>query len=206
MRRVLLVLSGLILLSSCGTKNADVREIGNATNSILRSSSASSLLPYPLPDGATRIAKKPFGIFVSPGHSPVSPERFTGYHTGTDFETFANEKDSDVSVSAVCAGNVLFTGWVKGYGGVLVQSCSLEGKPVTVLYGHLRSSSIVPRKGDAVSVGGKIAVLGTGLSTETDGERKHLHLSVHRGSSIDFRGYAQTQQELDQWIDAYPAH
>ncbi|MGE5392302.1 MAG: hypothetical protein ACM3NH_00970 [Candidatus Saccharibacteria bacterium] len=39
----------------------------------------------PLADWQERVTKKPFGIFVSPGHSPVDPERFRGYHTGTDF-------------------------------------------------------------------------------------------------------------------------
>ncbi|NTU99252.1 hypothetical protein HGA64_04600 [Candidatus Falkowbacteria bacterium] len=41
----------------------------------------------PISDALSRVTKKPFGIKVSPKNSSVSPERFTGYHTGVDFET-----------------------------------------------------------------------------------------------------------------------
>lgn len=46
---------------------------------------------YPLMGPEERITKKPFGVFVTPQNSPVNPERFRGYHTGTDFEVFENE-------------------------------------------------------------------------------------------------------------------
>ncbi len=126
-----------------------------------------------------------------------------GYHTGTDFETFPSEKASDVVVSAVCEGTVIFAGWVKGYGGVLIQSCLLSGNPVTVLYGHMNASSLLT-KGTALYAGQHIGSLGKGFSSETDGERKHLHLGVHRGSLIDFRGYVSASSALSQWINAYP--
>jgi len=176
-----------------------------------KSSQASSLnsqniktFAFPLPQGRARITKKSFGIFITPATSPVQPERFTGYHTGTDFETFPDEQNTDVQVSAVCEGKVRFIGWVKGYGGVLIQDCTYQGKTVTVLYGHLKIASVTKSTGDVLSAGTAIGLLGKGFSTETDGERKHLHLSVHRGSAIEYRGYVPTFGELDQWINAYP--
>jgi murein DD-endopeptidase MepM/ murein hydrolase activator NlpD len=170
-------------------------------------SSASSItqpFPYPLDNGPARVTKKFFGTYVTPQHSPVSPERFTGYHTGTDFETFTNEATATVTAHAICDGTTLYAGWVSGYGGVMIQSCTYKGSAVTVLYGHLNVDTITVKKGDTVHVGDAIGNLGTGYSHETDGERKHLHVSVHKGSAINFKGYVQSQADLQQWIDAYP--
>ena len=41
----------------------------------------------PISDALSRVTKKTFGLYVSPGHSTIRPERFTCYHTGVDFET-----------------------------------------------------------------------------------------------------------------------
>lgn len=197
-----------IALSSCAAAGPVSSPLGGASSSVgapsASSSSGVALFLFPLPDGAQRVTKKPFGIFVTPGQSPVQPERFRGFHTGTDFETFPDEKDRDVSVQAICGGSILFAGWVKGYGGVLVQSCSSEGGPVTVLYGHLHAERFAVAKGDRIVPGQGIGVLGKGYSAETDGERKHLHLAVHRGPSIDFLGYVRKPEELQMWINAYP--
>lgn len=152
------------------------------------------------------MTKKFFGTYVTPQHSPVQPERFTGYHTGTDFETFAAEKNATITAHAICDGTVMYRGWVSGYGGVMIQSCVYHGQPVTVLYGHLNVDTITKNKGDAVHTGDAIGNLGTGYSHETDGERKHLHVSVHKGSGVDFKGYVALQPLLSQWIDAYPSH
>ncbi len=127
------------------------------------------------------MTKKSFGTHVTPTDSPVSPERFSGYHTGTDFETFPDEADADVSVFAVCAGPVRFAGRLDGYGGVLIEQCTYRGEP-----------------------GGVIGVLGKGYSAETDGERKHLHVSVHKGATLDERGYVSTQAALSGWINPFP--
>src|SRR4030067_1140465 len=35
-----------------------------------------------------RVTKKPFGIFITPQNSPIQPEKFSGFHTGADFENF----------------------------------------------------------------------------------------------------------------------
>lgn len=152
-----------------------------------------------LPLSAERVTKKPFGLKVDPKNSPVSPEKFTGYHTGTDFET-TDADPADVAVRAACTGEILYKGTVSGYGGVVVTSCMHQGQNVTALYGHLRLSSVSLGVGDELSAGTSFAVLGTGYSPETDGERRHLHFSLHRGSSTELRGYVQTEDALKDWI------
>ena len=90
-----------------------------------------------------------------------------------------------------------------GYGGVMVQSCVIDGETVTVLYGHLAftlsSIQIIP--GTHLEAGQTFATLGTAFSNETDGERQHLHLSIHKGTAAVLAGYVQTEKELDAWID-----
>lgn len=151
--------------------------------------------PFP----ADRVIKKPFGIFITPEDSPVSPERFRGYHTGADFEALPGE--ADVPVRTVCNGPLVYRQLVSGYGGVAVQRCTLLGQTVTVLYGHLRLSSIAQTVGETLKAGQAFAVPGTGGSTETDGERMHLHLAIHRGSAVELRGYVQKKEDLNAWID-----
>lgn len=149
-----------------------------------------------------RISKKPFGMYITRATSPVQPEKFTGYHTGVDFETLADEQKTDVPIHAICSGPLVLKKYATGYGGVAVQSCTIDAKAVTVVYGHVRLSSIQATGGTKFAAGDVIGVLGTGSSTETDGERKHLHLGIHKGTAINIKGYVQTKSELDQWIDA----
>jgi len=158
-------------------------------------------LAEPIGGGLSRVTKKGFGLYVSPGHSPVSPEKFTGYHTGIDFETTPAEQAIDVPVYAACAGKLLLKKYASGYGGVAVQSCVLDGQNATLIYGHLRLSSIIPNVGDKLKPGQQIAVLGTGYSSETDGERKHLHFGIHKGTEINILGYVQKQNDLSSWED-----
>ena len=157
---------------------------------------------FPLERALERVTKKPFGLYVTPKNSPVSPERFSGYHVGVDFETFADEEDREVAVSAVCEGELVLKKSSAGYGGVVVQRCQIDHEPVTVVYGHLRLESVSAKVGDLVKRGAALGVLGKGYSAETDGERKHLHLGVHRGSSLTVRGYVQTKAAMSEWLDA----
>jgi len=159
-------------------------------------------LSPPIGNWQARVVKKPFGIKVSPTNSPVQPEKFSGYHTGTDFETFPDEADKDVPVFAICGGSLLVKEYASGYGGVAVQECKLNGNDITAIYGHLKLASISANEGQQLAAGSQIGILGKGYSRETDGERKHLHLGIHNGASIDIKGYVQTPAELDQWIDA----
>lgn len=155
----------------------------------------------PISEPASRITKKLFGTYVTPQNSPVKPERFSGYHTGLDFETTAEEKDKDVTIYAMCEGKLLTKGYASGYGGYAVQSCIIQGKTVAVIYGHLRLSAIKPVVGAYIKPAQELAVLGTGNSTETDGERKHLHLGIHIGSAPSLLGYVKSHDLLSGWID-----
>lgn len=158
-------------------------------------------ISWPIIDALSRVTKKPFGLQVSPDHSPVSPERFSGYHTGVDFETTPAEQDVAVPVYAICAGPVVLKKIATGYGGVVVQSCKIETESVTVIYGHLRLTSVSAALDTSLDQGQQIGVLGQGYSLETAGERKHLHLGIHRGSAISLLGYVPDKNELSQWID-----
>ncbi len=147
-----------------------------------------------------RITKKPFGILITKATSPVQPERFEGFHTGADFETFAEEQDKDVSVRAICDGKLILKKTATGYGGVAVQECQLKNQAVTVIYGHLKLSSI-KTQGSVLKTGDVLGVLGKGYSSETDGERKHLHLGVHKGTGVNILGYVQKAEDLKDWFD-----
>ncbi|HBP01379.1 MAG: hypothetical protein UY41_C0011G0034 [Candidatus Moranbacteria bacterium GW2011_GWE1_49_15] len=157
----------------------------------------------PLDRVAERVSKKPFGKFVTPQNSPVSPERFSGYHTAIDLEVFPEELEAEVKVpvKAICSGKLLSKRTASGYGGLAVQECEIGNQAVTVVYGHLKLSSISKNIGDEIGVGEEIGVLGNGYSVETDGERKHLHLGIRKGSDINILGYAQNEAQLSGWID-----
>lgn len=155
----------------------------------------------PLDQSAKRVTKKPFGIFIDQATSPVQPERFGGYHTGADFETFSSEAKTEVVVRAICSGEVIVKRYASGYGGIIVTSCVIDGKDVTVVYGHFRFSSITLKVGEQVVAGDEMGILGMGGSSETDGERKHLHLGIHRGSTPALLGYVAASDDLSDWID-----
>lgn len=153
-------------------------------------------LILPVPEFKERITFKQFGTYVEPGNSPVQPERFTGYHTGVDAE-FPEEKE--VPVLSITEGQVLLAKTVNGYGGVVILQHQIQGQTYSVLYGHLDPSSLTQKQ--QVSAGEQIGVLGEGFSSETDGERKHLHFSVRKGPSTELKGYVQTESELSNWLD-----
>lgn len=158
-------------------------------------------LNWPLSDALSRVTKKPFGIYITPKNSPVSPERFTGWHTGADFEIFPGEESKDLQVLAICRGQLLVKEFGRGYGGMAIQSCNINNQPITIVYGHLKLESIGPKIGDELLAGSVIGILGRGYTSETDYERKHLHLGIHQGPKVDTRGYVATEAELKNWID-----
>ena len=156
------------------------------------------VLADPTADFTTRITKKPFGIYITPENSPIKPEKFTGYHTGVDAEY--SDITDDTPVYAVSDGVVKYSGIVSGYGGVLVINENINGEDILCLYGHLAPSSLV-NNGTTVTKGEQIGIVGKAYSSETDGERKHLHFSMIKGENIDFRGYVPTQNELSGWYN-----
>ncbi|HBO17126.1 MAG: hypothetical protein UR69_C0002G0219 [Candidatus Moranbacteria bacterium GW2011_GWE2_35_2-] len=147
------------------------------------------------------ISKKPFGILVSSENSPVSPEKFSGYHTGTDFEIAMEDSDKDVSVFAVCSGDVESVKIISGYGGVMVQKCTLNDEDIRVLYGHINIDKIFIKEGEYLPSGKEFAILADNASELSGGERKHLHLGIWKGTKIDVQGYVQNESELSKWID-----
>jgi len=156
----------------------------------------------PLDRASERVTNKPFGILIKKATSPVQQERFSGYHTGTDFETFPDESDIDVSVYAVCTGVLEVKESASGYGGLVVQRCTSDGKPVSILYGHLALGSVTAFVGDILEQGSVIGTLGKAQSVDTDGERKHLHLGIFKGAgTASILGYVASHNELDRWID-----
>ena len=173
----------------------------NSQNSAEDNKTPAEFTVHPIDRPVERITKKPFGILIDPKTSPVQPENFRGYHTGTDFEIFPEETDRNVPVFAVCAGRILAKKVAMGYGGVLVLSCSLDDQPATIIYGHLDLKSVEKEVGDEIKTGEQLGLLGAGYSRETYGERKHLHLGVHKGSEVNLTGYVKTEKSLENWLN-----
>jgi hypothetical protein len=158
----------------------------------------------PLDHMADRATPLHFGLYVTPdpAQNPINPpERFTGYHSAQDFEILSDEADKEVPVYAVCDGPIVYQDWVEGYGGVVIQECTWKNEPVTVLYGHVSTDSFTAKKGDHITHGTRLAVLAPGRSKDSDGNRMHLHLGIHKGTELEFRGYLQDPKELDTYIN-----
>lgn len=157
----------------------------------------------PIPDASSRPTPLHFGMYVTPDPktNPIDPpERFIGYHVATDFEVYPDEADTDIPVYAVCAGKIHYRGFAEGYGGLITEYCSMKGKDVTVIYGHLRLDSLVPAN-TLVGTGQTIAVLGAAKSHDTDGNRKHLHLGIAIGQGSEMRGYVENESEIKLFLD-----
>lgn len=155
-------------------------------------------LDFPINQFKDRITKKPFGIYITPQNSPVQPERFSGYHTGADVEY--KDITDDVPVFAVNDGTITLARTASGYGGVMILETEINGQLHSILYGHIRPSSL-PTVGQTFKKGDQIGTLGTGYSTETDGERRHLHFAVLSDNRLDIKGYVPTQADLSAWLD-----
>ena len=155
-------------------------------------------LVEPVAEFKQRITKKPFGLYIDPQHSPVQPERFTGYHTGVDVEY--GDVPQEVPVHAIAAGKIIHAATAQGYGGVVAIQHTINGQPVVAIYGHLKPASL-PKAGQEVKAGDTIGRLGNGFTPETDGERKHLHFGLYKGSTLNLRGYVQNKSELAAWLD-----
>ncbi len=171
--------------------------------SVLLSACTAEAMRHPISKGSSRPTVLTFGLHVTPNpeDNPITPpERFSGYHVATDFEVTNGELDADVPVFALCSGKVVFSGFAEGYGGLLVHRCTIAGEPVTVIYGHLLLGSL-PKNGTSVVAGKQIALLGPARSHDTDENRKHLHLGIHRGKNLDIRGYVQSEEEVATFID-----
>lgn len=160
-------------------------------------------LSFPIHRAAVRPTPLHFGMYVTPdpATNPITPpERFTGYHVATDYEVTAEERNADVPVYAVCSGEVARSSHVEGYGGLLVQRCTISGQEVTVLYGHVLLASL-PENGTMLTAGDRLGILAPANSYENGWNRKHLHLAIHRGTQIDVRGYVQREADVQNYLD-----
>lgn len=157
-----------------------------------------TLLHQPTVDFQTRVTKKPFGIYVTSKDSPISPERFTGWHTGADAEY--EDITEEVLVFAISDGTVRSARRANGYGGIVVIEHTINDQSMLAIYGHLDPASLV-QENTPVTAGQQIGVLGDGGTSETDRERKHLHLGILTTTKLDVRGYVDAQTELNNWLD-----
>jgi hypothetical protein len=196
---IILVL-GLVLIVSAFIFFRKDKAASNPSTAVQETNAVKPKVAQPMEKTDQRVTKKPFGILISPKSSPVSPEKFSGYHVGTDFEIISGEEKTDVPFFAICEGRILQKRTATGYGGLLVQSCTIDGQAVTVVYGHVKLSSIAKDYPNNLTAGEKIGVLGQ-PPKDTDSERKHLHLGIHKGTNIDIRGYVQNESELTNWFD-----
>jgi murein DD-endopeptidase MepM/ murein hydrolase activator NlpD len=175
----------------------------NATNNATQTSNTiptpgAETLNNPTSEFKERITKKFFGTYVSPSDSPVQPEKFTGYHTGVDVEF--TDTTSDIPVYALADGKIVLSKTATGYGGIFVVQFTFISQTYTAIYGHIRPSTL-PSVGTTVTKGQQLAILGTGGTNETDGERHHLHFGIHSGTNLDIKGYVQNKSDLSAWID-----
>jgi len=189
--------------AASGTVPALEQEEAPTAPEVVASPQEDGGLIAPIADAQDRVTKKPFGIEIHPETSPVPGDKFNGFHVGVDFETFPDEQDVDVPIVAACDGPLLLKKQAQGYGGVAVQRCRLDGRSVSVIYGHLRLSSIAAEAGDRLVSGERIGVLGTGYSEETNGVRKHLHFGIRdSATSTDIRGYVPKEDDTAGFLDA----
>jgi murein DD-endopeptidase MepM/ murein hydrolase activator NlpD len=128
-------------------------------------------------------------------------EPYRGFHTGTDVEVDSARADAPVPVYAMTDGEVAFSQFVKGYGGVVVIDHGEEEIPLYGIYGHLRLSDLSISLGDRVRGGARVGFLGDAFSVETDGERKHLHFGLYTKSPYELVGYVDDTDALSRWQD-----
>ena len=197
---VLLFVGAAVFLSVRKQENSQLT-IPTAAASVLVTPAAPEVmnnLADPVKDFKQRVTKKFFGTYVTPNNSPVQPEKFTGYHAGADAEY--GDVAGDVPVYAITDGTVLVARWASGYGGVIAIQHIINNQKVIGIYGHVNPSSL-PKVSVKVIAGQQIGILGKGGSNETDGERKHLHFGLVKGTTVNLLGYVKNTSQLSAWID-----
>lgn len=199
-----LILSGVVLYSDQreDRQNPLPEKVENRSEPEITAPDGQKTYSYPISRYQERLTFRKFGRLVTEEEKPPTCGRpFSGYHNADDLEILEGEENKDVPVYAMTNATVISLTNVNGYGGLLVLRSTLDGEDVTMNYGHLNLSTASFKVGDSVRAGQQLAVLGRGCSPETDGERKHLHFAIHKGASVDVRGYLLSQQDLQNWID-----
>ena len=139
-----------------------------------------------IPDGYTSVtpsftfkdSAKAIEFYKSAFGAQVHPKFGTRtYRNGVDIEAAQGTE-----VAAVFPGSVIYTGWFKGYGNLIILD---HGNDYYTLYAHV--ADILVKEGDDVRQGGKIATVGdTGALT---GPR--LYFEVR---------YQGKPQDPEQWL------
>lgn len=177
------------------------------TNTVPTQNPAPTLV-YPLDNFAARITANDFGTYY-PAGGTTNPDRaacpsstyYVGYHTANDLEIFSNETSISVPIKSIADGTVREVKAVSGYGGLIVIEYSLGGNIYTAYFGHINLATATVKAGDHVTAGEHIVDLGPACSSINGDVRKHLHFGLHKGSSIDVRGYVPDQSTLSNWVD-----
>ncbi len=196
---MLIIVSRFYVFKNEKPDTANIPSQNNPASVSIQKNTVSISIEVPLDNAFARITKKPFGIEVSPDNSPVTPEKFSGFHTGTDFETLDSESEEDVAVRAICDGEIIQKNSLNGYGGAIVQKCQYNNSPILVIYGHIILDSSTKEK--EIKKEDFVALLSPAYSPESGLERKHLHLGIIKGEKISYLGYVPTEKELSNWID-----
>lgn len=147
---------------------------------------------HPVEDYNERRYFKNFGEYFQ--------NRFTGYHVAEDVE-FTDALDEEIPIVAIADGTVDRINQVGGYGGLITVQHNINNRTVTALYGHIDLESSDLNAGDQVEMGQFLANLGDHESTETDGERKHLHFGLYEGTDDRVSGYVDSQNKVSNWIN-----
>lgn len=160
-------------------------------------SASTPLLPK---EGTREVAVEPVhlldGRLTYKGFGEYFEDRFTGYHVAIDLEAPA-----DMPVYAIEEGEVTYSGWVSGYGGVMVVKTIMSGRTRSYIYGHLDPSSM-RAVGEMVEEGEQLGVLGE-KGEETDGEREHLHFAMYEGGEVRLNGYEASSSSVNDWLNPY---
>lgn len=159
---------------------------------------------YPIQGFENRNQYKTFDQYWSKdsykGREALFPTQYTGYHVADDLEINPGEANIDVPVYAVSDGKITFAGPVGGYGGLILLDIANDSH--TALYGHIKLSSLKVKAGDSVKTGQELAFLGNAFSSETGGERKHLHFGIYNGKGIYYHGYESSEATVrSKWVD-----
>ncbi len=197
-----LFLSSFVIFTLVGAGCSPVSSVMQVT------STAQQITSEPIMQIQEPLVVAPLGCQMDfKGFGEYIQDRFRGYHTGIDCEQSQVDLEmhriTEVPVHAAADGRVTFVGRTSGYGGVIVLSHILDGEVFSTLYGHLDLGAVPLRIGDAVYKGNRIANLGADRSTETDGERMHLHFGVWRGDAVKLAGYVKTPAELSGWLNPF---
>lgn len=195
MKNVAWLVFPLVLLAGCSLapSSAVLPEPSAATGSQTPSSSTVNqpAIFFPIAGYNERLTFKVFGQYVH--------DRFTGYHVGDDIEY--TDTEQVIPVRAMADGEIEIREWVSGYGGLVRIKHVIDGQVIHSLYGHIALSSVSLKVGDHIKAGQFLANLGKGYSTETDGERHHLHFAIYAGNDNRINGYEQSSTGVSRWIN-----